>query len=96
MNLTEEIAGDSDSEYVKLMRIERWLSEHEYSTEIDISAEDLGSPERFMDRFLIENTSGYCSYYATAFVLMARAEGIPARYVEGYRIDENEYATVKV
>ncbi len=96
MNLTEEIAGDSDSEYVKLKRIERWLSEHEYSTEIDISAEDLGSPERFMDRFLIENTSGYCSYYATAFVLMARAEGIPARYVEGYRIDENEYETVKV
>ena len=42
------------------------------------------TPEAFLDYFLLESKQGYCSYFATAFVLLARAEGIPARYVEGF------------
>lgn len=38
----------------------------------------------YLDYFLLESKKGYCTYYATAFVLLARAEGIPARYVQGY------------
>ena len=38
----------------------------------------------FLDYFILKEQKGYCSFFATAFVLLARAEGIPARYVQGY------------
>jgi len=36
------------------------------------------------DYFLFEVREGYCDYYATTFVVMARAVGIPARLASGY------------
>ncbi|WP_219637918.1 transglutaminaseTgpA domain-containing protein [Cohnella sp. CFH 77786] len=36
------------------------------------------------DAFLFEIREGYCDYYSTAFVVMARSLGIPARWVKGY------------
>lgn len=47
--------------------------------------------EDFLDRFLITNKKGYCSHFATAATMMFRAEGIPARYVEGYAISSEQY-----
>lgn len=41
----------------------------------------------FVNYFLEENKKGYCSYFASAAVLIFRYMGIPARYVEGYAID---------
>ncbi len=38
----------------------------------------------FVDYFLNESKRGYCTYFATAAVMMFRSAGIPARYVEGY------------
>jgi hypothetical protein len=38
--------------------------------------------------FLFDLRKGYCDYYATAMVVMARLAGLPARYVVGY-IGEN-------
>lgn len=40
--------------------------------------------EDFVEYFLLESKEGYCTYFATAAVLMYRCAGIPARYVEGY------------
>ncbi|NLL71162.1 MAG: transglutaminase domain-containing protein [Epulopiscium sp.] len=37
-----------------------------------------------VDFFLFESKEGYCTYYASALVVLARSLGIPARYVEGY------------
>jgi transglutaminase-like putative cysteine protease len=37
-----------------------------------------------VDYFLFESKQGYCDLFATAMVLTARQEGIPARYVIGY------------
>lgn len=37
------------------------------------------------DRFLFESKQGFCEHYADAFVVMARAAGIPARVVTGYQ-----------
>ena len=39
-----------------------------------------------VDYFLTESRQGYCTYFASAAVMMFRAAGIPARYVEGYVI----------
>jgi hypothetical protein len=36
------------------------------------------------DYFLFDLQRGYCDYYATAFVVLARAAGLPARFVTGF------------
>ena len=41
----------------------------------------------FVEYFLKESNEGYCTYFATAAVMMFRSAGIPARYVEGYCFD---------
>jgi transglutaminase-like putative cysteine protease len=38
-----------------------------------------------VDRFLFETQRGFCEHYASAFALMMRAAGIPARIVVGYQ-----------
>ncbi len=37
------------------------------------------------DEFLFEARSGFCSHYATSFVLLMRLAGIPARVISGYQ-----------
>ncbi|GAB4448447.1 MAG: transglutaminaseTgpA domain-containing protein [Chloroflexi bacterium OHK40] len=37
-----------------------------------------------VDWFLFEQREGYCDYFASAMVIMLRAEGVPARWVRGY------------
>ena len=38
--------------------------------------------------FLLVNKLGYCTYFASAFALVARASGVPTRMVTGYRVGE--------
>lgn len=38
----------------------------------------------FVEYFLNDTKEGYCTYFASAAVMMLRSAGIPARYVEGY------------
>ena len=40
--------------------------------------------ERPVDEFLFETRRGFCEHYASAFTLLMRAAGIPARVVTGY------------
>ncbi|MBR6102757.1 MAG: transglutaminase domain-containing protein [Ruminococcus sp.] len=50
------------------------------------------SGEDFIDHFLEHpEKSGYCSYYASAGVMLMRMFGFPARYVEGYIVTPNEF-----
>jgi len=44
----------------------------------------------FVDYFLFDSQTGYCTYFATAFVTMARSLDIPARYVEGFLVSGAE------
>lgn len=44
----------------------------------------------FVEYFLYESKLGYCSHYASAGVLMLRAMGYPARYVEGYAVNRSD------
>ncbi|HZQ60801.1 MAG TPA: DUF3488 and transglutaminase-like domain-containing protein [Casimicrobiaceae bacterium] len=37
------------------------------------------------DRFLFDTRRGFCEHYASAFVMLLRAAGIPARVVTGYQ-----------
>ena len=38
-----------------------------------------------MDEFLFETRRGFCEHYASAFVFLMRAAGVPARVVTGYQ-----------
>jgi len=80
----EEILGDAESDLEKLQAMEEALASFAYTRtpgEMPGHVADAGS---FLDYFLLESRKGYCVHFATAFVLLARAEGIPARYVQGY------------
>ncbi|SFU69366.1 transglutaminaseTgpA domain-containing protein [Halomonas korlensis] len=48
-----------------------------------LSPPRLGSRDR-VDEFLFESRAGYCTHYASAAAVMARAVGIPARIVAGF------------
>ncbi|NOY62904.1 MAG: DUF3488 domain-containing transglutaminase family protein [Gammaproteobacteria bacterium] len=38
-----------------------------------------------MDQFLFDSQRGFCEHYASSFVLLMRAAGIPARVITGYQ-----------
>lgn len=73
-----------------------------YALLLELSAEyDLNTPYTpddadFVDYFLNESQRGYCVHFASAGVLLMRAEGIPARYVEGYTAVVPEYGEAPV
>lgn len=87
-NYMEEITAGCTTDIQRLRAIEKALSEYEYTRTPGELPEDVNSPSEFMDYFLLDSRKGYCSYYATAFVLLARAEGFPARYVEGFCVSD--------
>ena len=68
----------------KLKRLESMLREFEYSTSPGVLPERIKNASDFLDYFVLESRKGFCSHFATAFVLLARAEGLPARYVQGF------------
>lgn len=50
-----------------------------------------------MDAFLFQTRVGYCEHYASAFALLMRAAGVPARIVTGYQGGElnGDYLVVR-
>ncbi|MBI4705387.1 MAG: transglutaminase domain-containing protein [Deltaproteobacteria bacterium] len=42
-----------------------------------------------VEDFLLQEKTGHCEYFASAMALLARALGIPARVVAGYRVTEH-------
>lgn len=48
----------------------------------------------FLSYFLNESREGYCVHFATAATVILREMGIPARYVEGFVVTNNELKSV--
>ncbi len=71
----------------KLTYVESYLKDN---TTYTLSPGKLPEGEDFVEYFLFQNKKGYCAHYASAAVLMLRAMGVPARYVEGYRVGPSE------
>ena len=73
----------TDSYYAQLRRLEAFLNRNFYYTLTpELPPEDMD----FVEFFLFESQEGYCVHFATAFVVMARSLGLPARYVEGFLV----------
>ncbi len=80
-NLAQNLTRRYDNAYDKIEALETHLRHIPYDEEIEAPPEGRDS----VDYFLFEARQGYCSYYASALVVMARALGIPARPVSGYK-----------
>ena len=68
----------------KLVRIERALSGFTYTKSPEAVPKKVKSESDFLDYFLLEKQEGYCTHFATAFVLLARSQGYPARLCQGF------------
>ncbi len=79
-----EITKDAATDLEKLKAIEKELQSFVYTTTPGELPKEITDAGAFLDYFLLEKRQGYCTYFATAFVLLARAQGFPARYVQGY------------
>ena len=84
----EKLFETATSDFDKLARIEAYLASMEYTDTPGRLPDSVDSPEAFLEYFLRDKKEGYCSYFATAFVLLARSQGIPARYVQGFYVDK--------
>ena len=80
------VTAGAQTDTEKLKKIEDALSGMEYNTSPGELPETVTDAQSFMDYFILKKREGYCVHYATAFVLLARAEGFPARYVQGFCI----------
>ncbi|MBD8524790.1 transglutaminase TgpA family protein [Pseudomarimonas arenosa] len=70
-------AGDADSVIASALQ---WFNaEFTYTLEPDLLGRDS------VDDFLFETKRGYCEHFSSAFVVLMRAAGIPARVVTGYQ-----------
>jgi hypothetical protein len=76
-------AAGATTDREKLKAINDHLSQYEYSLAVERSA----SLDPILD-FLTVHKAGHCEFFASAMVLLARTQGIPARVIGGYRLDE--------
>lgn len=91
VGLIATVTADGRTDYEKCKAIEQFLNGHG-GVAFKYTTSPAAMPEggQFPDFFLLESREGYCTYYATAFVLMVRELGIPARYVQGFCVaDDN-------
>ena len=63
----------------QLVAIQDRLRDFEYS--LDVKPEDSSD---YLTQFLTETKAGYCQQFATAFALLARVQGFPARVSVGF------------
>ena len=70
-------AGNDDAAIVE--RMLRWVrAEFAYTLDVPLPRRDA------VDDFLFVQKQGYCEHFSSAFVVLMRAAGIPARVVTGY------------
>ncbi|MDJ0755877.1 MAG: transglutaminase domain-containing protein [Ardenticatenaceae bacterium] len=80
LTLAAQITAEANGPYDQAKALEAYLRRLPYNLDVD-------PPPRGrepVDYFLFELQEGYCDYYATSMVVMARSLGLPARLGVGY------------
>jgi hypothetical protein len=78
--LARDLTASEPTAYDRAAAIQKYLRKYLYT--LDIPAPPAGRD--VADYFLFDLKKGYCDYYATSMVVLARAAGLPARLVVGY------------
>ncbi|RME76598.1 MAG: transglutaminase domain-containing protein [Chloroflexi bacterium] len=89
LTLARDLTAVEATPYRRARAIESYLRRIPYSL-------DLPEPplrRDVVDYFLFDLRRGYCDYYATAMVVLARAAGLPARLAVGYVSNRYDEAT---
>ncbi|NPV09983.1 MAG: hypothetical protein HPY83_18720 [Anaerolineae bacterium] len=90
VDLAAEVAGGADNPYDRLVAIQSYLRlNYDYDLQVPQPAEG----KDVVDYFLFESRRGFCDYYASAMVVMARLAGVPARLASGYATGRYDYAS---
>ncbi len=78
--LAHRLAAETQGPFALAERITQYLDSHEvYSP--NFSPSRTGDP---VGRFLLRTHQGYCDQFSTAFIMLARIDGLPARWVVGF------------
>jgi len=84
VELAKKVTDGKKTDFDKVKAIESFLV---YNYAYDQMPGPLPQGRDFVDYFLFDSRKGHCTYYATSMVMMVRSIGIPARYIDGYRVD---------
>jgi hypothetical protein len=82
-----EVTAQATNSFDKAVAIQKHLRDTtRYTYSLDLGDPPLDNAGRPLEavRAFYETRRGYCLHFATAMILMARAEGIPARIAVGY------------
>jgi transglutaminase-like putative cysteine protease len=89
LELAGDVVASQPTAFDQAKAIETFLRTYPYTLDIP----DPVSDRDVADYFLFDLQKGYCDYYATSMVVLARAAGLPARVVVGFvegRYDEDD------
>ena len=81
LGLARDLTATEATPYDRAVAIESYLRTYPYNLDVPLPPAGV---EDVADYFLFELKEGYCDYYATSMVVLARAAGLPARLVIGY------------
>jgi hypothetical protein len=84
-DLSRSLTVNARSPYDKAVRIQNYLRTT-YRYRLDVPPAPPG--QDVVDYFLFDAPGGFCSYYASAMVVMLRVQGVPARVVSGYAMGD--------
>ena len=80
-SLSDRLAGEQPTAYDISVAVQNYLRE---SVPYDLNTPLPAAGQDVVDYFLFEAPSGFCSYYASAMVVILRTQNIPARIVTGF------------
>lgn len=83
------VTAGAATPYDAAVAIERELRKIPYSLDVPAPPKD----RELVSWFLFDLKKGYCDYYASAMVVLARLNGIPARLAIGYATGDYDEAT---
>lgn len=84
-DLVSGLVNDSMSDHEKATVLTEYLKT---SYAYTLTPGNLPEDSDFVDHFLFENPVGYCVHFGSALTVMLRLAGVPARYVEGFKMSE--------
>lgn len=85
-DLAQQLTEGIESPYDKAKMLEYYFIENGYNYDLNYRKE-VGEN---VEDFIFKTKTGVCYEYATAMTLLARAAGIPARYCEGYNMQNQQ------
>jgi transglutaminase-like putative cysteine protease len=84
--LTMSLTMRDETNYDKVMSIQKYLSRLKYRLDVDTPPEGKDG----VDDFIFTQKAGYCVHFASALAVMCRIADIPSRLVVGYLASEQD------